>query len=137
MLDTAMFTLTRGIAALFVFAGLSCGAASAQDSPDGAELYRNYCSACHGATGEGDGPVAGVMQVTVPNLRTLAMRSGGRFPTDAVTAYIDGTRIPLAHGSRQMPIWGDVFLWDDEGASVERAEQRIAAIVDYLMVLQH
>lgn len=123
---------------LTVAAGLACGvAACAQDSPDGAQLYRNYCSACHGATGEGDGPVSGAMQATVPNLRTLAMRSGGQFPTDAVTDYVDGTRIPLAHGSRQMPIWGDVFLWDDEGASAERAEQRIAAIVDYLMVLQH
>ncbi len=115
---------------------LGCAAATAQE-PDGSELYRNYCSACHGATGEGDGPVAAVMQVTVPNLRTLAMRSGGRFPTDAVIDYVDGTRIPLAHGSRQMPIWGDVFLWGNEGASRARADARIEAIVEYLEELQY
>src|SRR5690606_31545031 len=114
---------------------LGC-AALPQERLSGADLYFNYCAACHGETGEGDGPVAGVMLVTVPNLRTLAQRNGGRFPTDAVTAYVDGTRVPQSHGTRQMPIWGDVFMWGD-GASSERAERRIAAIVEYLAEIQY
>lgn len=123
-----------------VLAALACSASAAQErapAPSGARLYASYCSACHGATGEGDGPVAAVMTVTVPNLRTLAMRSGGTFPTESVTEYVDGTTIPAAHGSRQMPIWGDVFQWDADGLSRERARQRIDAVVAYLEEIQY
>ena len=42
---------------------------------DGETLFARYCAACHGRLGEGDGPVAGVMLITVPNLRTLSARS--------------------------------------------------------------
>ena len=104
----------------------------------GADLYRQNCAACHGATGEGDGPVAAVMEVTVPNLRTLQQRSGGVFPADAVTAYVDGREVEAAHGTRQMPIWGDVFQPDDlRRRSEDRARSRIAAIVGFIAELQY
>jgi hypothetical protein len=84
-------------------------AAQPPATPDGANLYRNNCAACHGMAGEGDGPVASAMRVTIPNLRTLASRNDGEFPRDAVTAYIDGRTVPAAHGDRYMPVWGDVL----------------------------
>ncbi|HEY8519140.1 MAG TPA: c-type cytochrome [Gammaproteobacteria bacterium] len=123
-----------------ILAALAAAPTAAQErapAPSGASLYASYCSACHGATGEGDGPVAAVMTVTVPNLRTLAMRSGGTFPTESVTEYVDGTRFPAAHGSRQMPIWGEVFEWDADGLARERARERIDAIVAYLAEIQY
>src|SRR5690606_25499634 len=58
--------------------------AAASAAPAGEQLYYNHCASCHGASAEGDGPVASVMQVTVPNLRNLAARNGGRFPAEAV-----------------------------------------------------
>jgi mono/diheme cytochrome c family protein len=111
--------------------------AQAANSPNGTQLYLNHCAACHGADGEGGGPVAAVMQTTVPNLRTLAQRNGGKFPTDAVTAYIDGREVKAAHGDRQMPIWGDVFRGPDKGTAERTVRQRIAAVVEFLKGIQY
>lgn len=112
-------------------------AAGAAEPPTrGAELYRQHCAACHGATGEGDGPVAAVIQPNMPNLRSLQQRSGGVFPADAVAAYIDGRDIEAAHGSRQMPIWGDVFQTDGRRGR-DRARERIDALVGFIVELQY
>jgi mono/diheme cytochrome c family protein len=70
--------------------GLAFAAHSAGAADDtGARIFLNHCAACHGEQGEGGGPVAATMNVAIPNLRTLAARSDGTFPADAVTAYID------------------------------------------------
>jgi mono/diheme cytochrome c family protein len=107
------------------------------ERPNGAQLFHNHCAACHGAEGEGGGPVAAVMQTTVPNLRTLAKRNGGTFPTDAVTAYIDGRQVKAAHGDRQMPVWGDVFRGPDHGSAERTVRERINALVGYLKGIQY
>jgi len=123
---------------LALVVALGPASAIAQQPESGARLYANHCAACHGEFGEGDGPVAAALRVTMPNLRTLAMRSGGTFPAEAVRAYVDGREIPTAHGDRYMPIWGDVFGWGPEGdVSEARAEQRLAAIVEHVRVLQY
>jgi mono/diheme cytochrome c family protein len=114
---------------------VACTAAQAVE-PDGRKLFANYCAACHGAVGEGDGPVAGSMAIGVPNLRTLSMRNGGDFPESTVAAYIDGRELRAAHGDRQMPIWGDVF------AALERGDEdvvaaRIKAVVQFIAELQY
>ena len=77
--------------------------AHAADLAEGIDLYRNHCAACHGAEGDGDGPAAPAMRTPVPSLRVLARRNGDVFPTDAVTAYIDGRELKTAHGNREMP----------------------------------
>jgi mono/diheme cytochrome c family protein len=114
----------------------ACTAAAAE-RPDGARLFHNHCAACHGADGEGGGPVAAVMQTTVPNLRTLAKRNGGTFPTEAVTAYIDGRQAKAAHGDRQMPVWGDVFRGPEQGTAERTVRERIAALVAFLKGFQY
>jgi mono/diheme cytochrome c family protein len=113
------------------------GTAHAAERANGAQLFHNHCAACHGAEGEGGGPVAAVMQTTVPNLRTLAKRSGGTFPTEAVTAYIDGRQTKAAHGDRQMPIWGDVFRGPEQGTAERTVRERINALVGYLKGIQY
>ena len=121
--------------ALSIALALGAPALAADDL--GARLYFNHCAACHGDNGEGTGPVAASMRVTVPNLRTLAARNGGMFPADAVRAYVDGRNIPAAHGDRQMPIWGDVFRGVDQDADDRTVRRRIAAIVDFISLLQY
>ena len=111
--------------------------ARAQDDDLGARLFFNHCAACHGENGEGGGPVAATMRVTMPNLRTLAMRNGGVFPADAVAAYIDGRELTAAHGDRQMPIWGDVFRGPEPGATERTVRRRIAALVELIASLQY
>ena len=124
-----ILVLTLG---LLVQAGPSLAA-----TPAGADLYFNHCAACHGADGEGTGPVAAAMSVTVPNLRSLAQRSGGEFPADSVAAYIDGREAEAAHGGRQMPIWGDVFRGPEQGTSQRAVRRRITALVEFVRTLQY
>jgi len=106
--------------------------ARAADLAEGIDLYRNHCAACHGADGDGDGPAAPAMRTMVPSLRVLARRNGDVFPTDAVTAYIDGRQLKAAHGDRQMPIWGDVFRSPDQN----KARERIDSLVEFLRTIQ-
>lgn len=112
-------------------------ALAAEDDDLGARLYFNHCAACHGEYGEGTGPVAASMRVTMPNLRTLAQRNGGTFPTDAVASYIDGRESRTAHGDRQMPIWGDVFRGADQATARRTVRRRIAAVVEFISTLQY
>jgi mono/diheme cytochrome c family protein len=124
-------------------AGLTCAAALAgctqasEEAPPGVDLYASHCASCHGSIGEGDGPVASVMQVTVPNLRSLTARSGGVFPADAVAGYVDGRRLPVSHGDRQMPVWGDVFQPEDGGNTEDIVSRRIGSIVAFIEEIQY
>lgn len=111
--------------------------AAAANKPDGAQLFMNHCAACHGADGEGGGPAASAMQTTVPNLRTLAQRNGGPFPSEAVTAYIDGRALKTAHGDRRMPVWGDVFRGPEQGTAQRTVRERIAALVAFVRGIQY
>jgi mono/diheme cytochrome c family protein len=115
----------------------ACGAKVGLAQDTGARLYLNHCAACHGDDGEGTGPVAASMRVTVPNLRSLAQRNGGVYPADAVAAYVDGRTEKAAHGDRQMPIWGDVFKGVDQDAPEQTVRRRIAAVVEFIATLQY
>ena len=115
---------------------LGSSALYAQDDT-GARLYFNHCAACHGADGEGGGPVAATMSVTVPNLRTLAQRNGGAFPTDDIVAYVDGRELKAAHGDRQMPVWGDVFRGPQQGTAERTVRRRINALAEFIATLQY
>lgn len=134
----AFFVSTVASMAL-LFCARSTHAQDQSAALSGADLFVNNCAACHGLQGEGDGPVAAVMNVGVPNLRNLAARNNGQFPTADVRAYIDGRNLPVAHGDRLMPIWGDEFGHGQEGgeASEEQIAARIDAIVEFLKTLQY
>jgi hypothetical protein len=70
-------------------------------------------------------------------LTTLAQRNGGVFPAERVANSIDGRDLPLAHGTREMPVWGTVF--DITGSLIETAgdaEHRIEDLLAYLRELQ-
>jgi mono/diheme cytochrome c family protein len=116
---------------------LLTAAAYAAEDDTGARLYFNHCAACHGETGEGDGPVAATLHVRVPNLRTIEQRSNGTFPTDSVRAYIDGRELKSAHGDRQMPIWGDVFRGAEQNTAQRVVRRRIDVLVEFITTLQY
>jgi mono/diheme cytochrome c family protein len=114
------------------------GCASGPPPPSSIDSFMTHCSSCHGPQGEGDGPVAAAMSVTMPNLRNLSQRNGGEFPADEVASYIDGRNLPTAHGERYMPVWGEVF---DATARIvagaEPASSRIDDILEYLRRIQY
>lgn len=104
----------------------------------GEENYQRLCAACHGESGHGDGPVAGVMSVPVPDLTLIRTRNGGEFPREELKQQIDGRDRIDAHGSQQMPVWGYEF-WIDEGAgdfSDRRVNEILDELVDYLESIQ-
>jgi cytochrome c1 len=104
----------------------------------GAQLYSVYCSSCHGTEAHGDGPVAGIINVSVPDLTKIASRNGGLFPAEKVYRVIDGQWEIPAHGTRHMPVWGYEFFGaagKDENVH-SQASQRIDTLVEYLRHIQ-
>ena len=105
--------------------------------------YINSCAACHGEEGKGDGPLAGVIETGIPDLTTLSQRNDNVFPLARVYEIIDGRADVQAHGSRDMPVWGQrygmeaaekYFDFEYDSESVIRA--RILAVAEYLHRLQ-
>ena len=108
-------------------------AAAAAAPADGGRLFRAYCAPCHGATGRGDGAMAGQLRRVPPNLATFATRNGGVFPAERLRQVIDGTGV-ASHGDRDMPVWGAVFK--RLPVSGGDAQDRIDAVVRYLQEIQ-
>jgi mono/diheme cytochrome c family protein len=126
----------KAVAFLLAASALAAPMAHAAE-PKGEALFATHCATCHGADGEGDGPVASVMKVTMPNLRTLAKRNGGAFPAAAVAAYIDGRDQVAAHGDRLMPVWGDFLQAPGDKDDQEPIRARIAELVTFIERLQY
>ena len=83
---------------------------SAHNPVEGAKIFRYYCAACHGADGRGNGPASAALKHAVPDLTLISQRNGGKFPYQRVKQIIEGREPgPLAHGDREMPIWGPIF----------------------------
>ena len=112
--------------------GSQRGAGASQDP----ELFQIYCASCHGVNAAGNGPLAESLRHAPPNLTLLAQRNGGVFPAPRIRRIIEGRDVE-SHGNREMPVWGDAFRSTSEGRSVERANARIAALVDYLESIQY
>jgi mono/diheme cytochrome c family protein len=104
------------------------------------DLYDRLCASCHGPEGLGDGPVAKDLIVRPANLSTLAARHGGAFPREKVVNVLSGQRRVGAHGTREMPVWGQRLApGDSPAAAAAQLEQArmITALADYVASLQH
>lgn len=93
------------------------------------------CATCHGIDGTGNGPVAGVLKIVPPDLTRIASRHNGVFSYADVYATIDG-RMPLAHGTREMPIWGNRYKQILPAYGEKRAHERIDGLVRWLESIQ-
>lgn len=102
----------------------------------GRNLYVQHCAACHGPYGRGDGAVAAVLTTKPTDLTTIAERRRG-FRDGEIAAYIDGRTSVAAHGTREMPVWGERLSADmplETGDEVARGQ--ISLIVEYLKTIQ-
>ncbi len=147
-----MKTLTSLIsAALMIAAGFAAlpetaraaDAVTAEDAGNGKQEYLMHCAACHGLEGRGDGPIGQMLKTPAPNLALIAQRNGGTYPAQKVYEIIDGSSVVAAHGTRDMPLWGDRYRRDPKpqtpdqtSAASDLAQQRILSLVDYLGTLQ-
>jgi len=95
---------------------MALGSISAMADDLGRAEYMNACAVCHGDTGKGDGKLAELMTVPVPDLTGLTAANDGEFPMLEVIMVIDGRPGIRGHGY-PMPVWGSRF----KAESVERA----------------
>lgn len=104
----------------------------------GEELFRLHCGACHGMDAKGDGPVAPALTQKPADLTRIAERRSGVFPTAEILRIVDGRNVAVAHGTREMPVWGKRFGEALEpGLAAETVRRGTAqVIVDYLATLQ-
>lgn len=116
--------------------------AAAGDEPTGPDggkiIFRQVCATCHGTDARGTGPVAKSLKTPPADLTQIATRHDGAFPADEITTFIDGRKDIVAHGSREMPVWGDSLAQsvDNEDTRERRIEQAIEMVVQYLETIQ-
>jgi mono/diheme cytochrome c family protein len=129
------------ILATSLLAAARTGAADDKLAPmaaAGREEFTTYCTPCHGRSGVGDGVAAPALKKPPADLTRIAARRAGAFPDDEIAAIIDGRTDIMAHGSRDMPIWGERF-GDDAAESFDRepiAQGRVALLIAYLKTIQ-
>jgi mono/diheme cytochrome c family protein len=91
---------------LLLIAATIAAAAARGEEPSGKQLYLQHCASCHGKGAKGDGPVAPSLKTPPTDLTTLSAR---KVSEAQLMEYIDGRRHVVAHGPREMPVWGGVF----------------------------
>jgi mono/diheme cytochrome c family protein len=138
-----------------IIAGLSAGfaaAAQAEDYDIGKSEFQSSCASCHGADAKGKGPVSDQLKIPPADLTMLAKNNNGVFPVNAVYETLYGSKTVPAHGTREMPIWGERFnpiinlphsvdpsYWKMAGPEQSPeivVRTRILAVVDYLNRVQ-
>jgi len=130
--------LNASFAAALTLAYLPTAGAQAIDEYSGAETFARFCASCHGASGQGDGPVSAALPIKVPNLTQLRARDGEGYDEEVLRKIIDGREPVIIHGTRYMPVWGYEF-WVEEGAdddARERVDTIVENLVDYIDSLQ-
>jgi len=111
----------NSIASSIITSVIALGFVNAQDKPQvkmvplsqtspasGNQMFATYCAVCHGADGRGNGPAAGALKTQPTNLTQLAAKNNGNYPQLQVLGTLAAKNI-AAHGSQEMPIWGDLF----------------------------
>jgi mono/diheme cytochrome c family protein len=136
----------KRIAGALALIAVAVGRPASAEKPDasllaisGERLYVRHCAVCHGSSGRGDGPFGGILRTAPSDLTTIAARKSGTFPDAEIARFVDGQFVPLAHGTRQMPIWGR-WLGEPIAPGAEAADEaargEILAILEHLKTLQ-
>jgi mono/diheme cytochrome c family protein len=116
----------------------------AQGAEFGQAEYVLSCAACHGPAGKGNGPIAESLKIPPLDLTKLSETNEGVFPVSRVYDVIDGRSAIRAHGTRNMPVWGETYMdqlrYPGSTLSQEAMEAvvraRILGLIEYISTLQ-
>jgi mono/diheme cytochrome c family protein len=137
---------TSLIAAVVAVSAAIPGPGFAEGTDLGKNEYVRSCASCHGEMGKGDGPAAKSLAKPPADLTKLSQNNSGVFPIARVYDVIDGRLQVIMHGTREMPVWGDVFRSElmarvpRESMSPELRDAmvrvRILMVIEYISKLQ-
>lgn len=96
------------------------------------EVFDRYCASCHGTNAKGDGPAASALDPKPADLTMLAKKHGGEYPALELAERIYGPKMPAAHGSPSLPVWG-AFR---EHPQSRGTTMDIASLTNYIRTLQ-
>lgn len=124
---------------LFAFVPVSAESSSYEEViSQGAKTYYRFCSVCHGEDAKGDGTFSENIKVPPPSLTQLSKNNNGVFPWVDLYAVIDGTDITKAHGTKEMPIWGELFdLNQWSSSNIENANTIVHGRIFELLMYLH
>jgi mono/diheme cytochrome c family protein len=118
-------------------------AACVPDEPPvtGRALYGDYCAACHGDTGRGDGPAAAALRPRPPDLTGLSARNQGEFPMLAVMGKVYGYSRGEGGGGGAMPefgplLEGETVLYDAGDGIPTPTPVRLIELAEHVRSLQ-
>ena len=100
----------------------------------GADLFREYCAVCHGNDAKGTGPAAAALSVKPADLTLISRKNGSKYPEIRVQRVINGDDELVAHGSREMPIWGQIFR--HMSSNEDLGSVRVYNLVKYIETIQ-
>jgi len=101
----------------------------------GKDMYMMHCAACHGSDAKGNGPAAPALKAAPTDLTVLSKNHGGMFPDAHVFSTIKGEADIPAHGTKDMPVWGNVFMQLSNGHESE-VQLRVTNLTKYVKSLQ-
>jgi mono/diheme cytochrome c family protein len=108
---------------------------SATSPASGKQMFTAYCAVCHGTEGNGNGPAASALKTAPSDLTQLTKENGGKFPAMKVSSVIRGTADLPAHGSKDMPVWGELF-WSMSHGQESQVQQRVSNLTHYIESIQ-
>ena len=135
MRKTTLLTVALVAGVTVIAAVPQDGKSAATDSysVEGPELYRTFCASCHGLDGKGAGPAAAALKHRPSDLTLISKKNGGQFPSFRIEHIIDGTvertGVVAAHGTRDMPVWGDLLPQHRDEALLKLREHNLTEYV--------
>ena len=134
-IGTSLCSVVIPLGLTIVFASSIAAKKNPPISPSGREIFMDRCGACHGEDGKGNGPAVGGLKSAPGDLTLLAKRNGGTFPAERVKEIVGGWANLAVHGSREMPIWGNLFAAKNPG-DLQIANERFKTLVSFLESIQ-
>ena len=138
MMRSSVRGLLAGAFAVGVLGAASGALAGDTAAEMGKKSYMKHCATCHGPSGTGDGVAANTFNRKPVDLTLLAKNNGGKFPTMMVINIVKGDTSVPAHGTREMPVWGEIVGHPLKGDMYgkDEAEAKILEIANYLQSIQ-